>query len=133
MTIGNRVREIRNGQKLSMKDFGKRIGISDSAVSQIENGKTGISDQTIRSICREFGASEIYLRTGAGDPYDVSEKEREMSDFIKSLFPERKDDFRSALMTALLRFDPEGPEWAILEKILAEIIKEIPNNKESGD
>ena len=64
-SIGSRVKAIRKDQGLTMKQFGARIGISDAAVSQIESGKNGISEQSIIAICKEFNVSEVYLRTGA--------------------------------------------------------------------
>lgn len=66
MSINERVKEIRNKNHLSQKEFGRRICISDAAVSQIETGKSGISNQTILSICREFNVNEEWLRDGVG-------------------------------------------------------------------
>ena len=36
---------------------------------------------------------------------------------IRSLMADSPESFRSALVTTLLRFDPNGPEWEILERI----------------
>lgn len=67
MTIGERIKALRKEKNLSMEDFGAVIGMGKSAVSRIENGVNGTTDQTIRSICREFGVSEQWLRTGEGE------------------------------------------------------------------
>ena len=53
-----------------MEDFGAVIGMGKSAVSRIENGVNGTTDQTIRSICREFGVNEHWLRTGEGEMFE---------------------------------------------------------------
>ena len=53
-----------------MEDFGAVIGMGKSAVSRIENGVNGTTDQTIRSICREFGVNEHWLRTGDGEMFE---------------------------------------------------------------
>ena len=53
-----------------MEDFGSVIGMGKSAVSRIENGVNGTTDQTIRSICREFGVNEHWLRTGEGEMFE---------------------------------------------------------------
>lgn len=67
MTIGERIKILRKEKNLSMEDFGAVIGMGKSAVSRIENGVNGTTDQTIRSICREFGVNEHWLRTGEGE------------------------------------------------------------------
>jgi len=70
MTIGERVKILRKEKCLSMEDFGAIIGMGKSAVSRIENGVNGTTDQTIRSICREFGVNEQWLRTGEGEMFE---------------------------------------------------------------
>lgn len=70
MTIGERIKVLRKEKNLSMEDFGSVIGMGKSAVSRIENGVNGTTDQTIRSICREFGVSEHWLRTGEGEMFE---------------------------------------------------------------
>lgn len=70
MTIGERIKVLRKEKNLSMEDFGAVIGMGKSAVSRIENGVNGTTDQTIRSICREFGVSEHWLRTGEGEMFE---------------------------------------------------------------
>ena len=69
MTISERLKTIRKDKGLTLKQFGKMIGITDASVSQMETGKSGLSNQTIHSICREFGVSEEWLRTGKGEMY----------------------------------------------------------------
>lgn len=70
MTIGERIKVLRKKKNLSMEDFGSVIGMGKSAVSRIENGVNGTTDQTIRSICREFGVNEHWLRTGEGEMFE---------------------------------------------------------------
>lgn len=70
MTIGERIKVLRKEKNLSMEDFGSVIGMGKSAVSRIENGVNGTTDQTIRSICREFGINEHWLRTGEGEMFE---------------------------------------------------------------
>jgi transcriptional regulator with XRE-family HTH domain len=68
--MNERIRELRIMLGLSQEDFGARIGLkSKASVSKIEKGVNGTTDQTIKSICREFGVDEDWLRTGKGDPF----------------------------------------------------------------
>lgn len=61
-----RVRKIRKHFNLTMAKFGERLGVTRTAISNIESGNRGVTDQMARSICREFGVNEIWLRTGEG-------------------------------------------------------------------
>ena len=121
MTINDRVRQVRSSYGLTLKQFSDRIGISDSAVSQIEKSRTGISDQTVRSICREFRINELWLREGIGEMTASKDRQQEMAELVASLLADSPESFRSALVTTLLRFDPSGQEWEILERIYDEI------------
>ena len=51
MTQGERIRELRKALKLTLDRFGERVGVKKSALSQIENGKSGVTDQMIKSLC----------------------------------------------------------------------------------
>lgn len=68
MTPGERVNAVRKAKEMTMEQFGERIGVQKSAISKIEKDKVNLSEQTIKSICREFSVNEDWLRTGAGGP-----------------------------------------------------------------
>ena len=65
-----RIRELRRHLNMTMEEFGARIGLTKSAVSFIESGRNGARDQTVFAICREFGVSEHWLRTGEGEMFE---------------------------------------------------------------
>lgn len=60
----DRIKELRRTLGLTQDEFGSRIGITKSSISTMESGKSNPSDQTIRSICREFGVSYKWLTNG---------------------------------------------------------------------
>ena len=106
MTIGERIKILRKEKNLSMEDFGATIGMGKSAVSRIENGVNGTTDQTIRSICREFWVNEHWLRTGEGEmfeqtresvldrlsmEYDLSREQRSVIEAFLDLDPQERD------------------------------------------
>lgn len=73
MSPNERVRLIRKDQGLSMEKFAQKIGVGASAIAKIEYGERGLTDQMVRSICREYGVSEKWLRDGDGEMYDSTE------------------------------------------------------------
>lgn len=71
MTPGERVNAVRRSKKMTMEQFGEQIGVQKSAISKIEKDKVNLSEQAIKSICREFNVNEDWLRTGAGGPENM--------------------------------------------------------------
>lgn len=64
MTVNERIKEVRKKSELTMEKFGRRIGVTKSTISNIENGNRNATEHMIKSICREFGYNEDWLRYG---------------------------------------------------------------------
>ncbi len=67
MTIGERIKKVRVRFNLNQTDFGSRISVAQTYLSQIEKGDREATDKIIRLICLQFSVSEDWLRTGEGD------------------------------------------------------------------
>ena len=133
MGIGERIKQIRKNQNQTMEVFGQRIGVTRNSISMIESGRNNPSDQTIRSICREFSVSETWLRTGEGDMYEprptdllealtveygFSEKERRVAEMFLTLDVNRRRaalEYLSDVVDALNGEDAI-PTMAIVEQ-----------------
>ena len=83
--MNTRIKALRKAEGLTLEKFGERIGISNSALSAIETGKNNPSDQTIRSICREFRVREEWLRSGEGSMYMQLTPDQERAVFLASV------------------------------------------------
>ena len=110
--MNERIKAARKALGLTMEQFGRRIGLSKSAISLIESGKNGTTDQTITSICREFGVNETWLRTGSGEMFDQSEES-----VLNRLAEEyHLDDRKKAVVSAFLKLSTADQE-AILRYV----------------
>ena len=69
-TVGRRLREFREGSDLSLRELARRLGISPSAISQIETGKSLPSVSTLYAIVSELGMSldELFSNGGPNGP-----------------------------------------------------------------
>jgi transcriptional regulator with XRE-family HTH domain len=65
-SVGQRLRARREEAELSLRELARRLGISPSALSQIETGKSRPSVSTLYAIVSELGASLDELFEGAG-------------------------------------------------------------------
>jgi transcriptional regulator with XRE-family HTH domain len=64
--LNERLKSLRKVLNLSQEDFGKKVGVSNTAISKLEKAERNVTDQMILSICREFDVNEEWLRTGEG-------------------------------------------------------------------
>ena len=55
--LGNNIRKIRWSKNMTQEAFSEKIGIEPSSLSNIENGKSLPSTQTIINIQQEFSVS----------------------------------------------------------------------------
>ena len=121
MEEGQRVRELRKELQLTLEKFGKPLGVGKTAISKIENGDRGLTDQMILAICREYNVDENWLRTGEGEMFKKLNRQQELAQLTATLFKEEEDSFKSRLIMALAQLNEE--EWELLEKISNKIVK----------
>lgn len=115
--MNQRIKELRKILGLSQEEFAAQLGLTRGAITNIEHNKTEPKPLLVQLICKEFKVNEIWLRTGVGDPFQKKERSQEMTELYADLMNDRSESFRTRLITALLRFSPDGPEWAALESI----------------
>lgn len=121
MDEGRRVRELRKELQLTLEKFGKPLGVGKTAISKIENGERGLTDQMILAICREYNVDENWLRTGEGEMFKKLNRQQELAQLTATLFKEEEDSFKSRLIMALAQLNEK--EWELLEEISEKIIK----------
>src|SRR3954452_18486622 len=66
--VGERLRDRRKELALSVRELARRVAVSPSLISQIENGKTSPSVGTLYAIVSEMNLSLDQVFSGAGDP-----------------------------------------------------------------
>ena len=120
MSQGQHVKELRKKLDLTLEKFGKPLGVGKTAISKIENGENGLTDQMIVSICREYNANEEWLRTGKGEMFIPLSRDEEISRFVGEMIKE-DDTFKKKLISVLARLDEK--DWEDLERIAKNFIK----------
>ncbi len=126
MTINERIKFFRKELKLTQNEFGERVGLKKSAVSQIENGGTSANPRIIQLICNAFNISEKWLVEGKGEMY-VSTEDAIMDKVVQmyDLTPQTE-----AFVRKWLQFPPEVQESVVDYVVeLAESIKAAKENQ----
>jgi transcriptional regulator with XRE-family HTH domain len=67
--FGFRLKEARFQLKLSQKDFGKKMGITGSFISEIEKGKKYPGMAVLKNLGKIYNISMDYLINGKGRPF----------------------------------------------------------------
>ena len=50
--MNSRLYKVRKVLKMSQVEFGREIGVSGAAISRIEKGERGLTEQMLKSVCR---------------------------------------------------------------------------------
>ena len=123
MNIGERIKELRKAVlEMTQDEFSERIGIKRSGLSLIEIGRNNPSDQTIRSICREFDVSEDWLRYGVGEMKIQLTRDEELANLIADAQKDPPDSIRNRLLSIMAKLDEE--DWQALARIAEKIANE---------
>lgn len=68
--MNDRLKDVRMFYELSQEEFGNKIGIRSRAhISSLEGGTRNITERIVSDVCREFGISEQWFRTGEGEMF----------------------------------------------------------------
>ena len=129
MSVASRTKELRDSLGLTQQKFADRLGITRGAVANWDLDRSDPSDAVISLICREFNVREAWLRDGEGEMLESKPRAEELGELVRKLLSDRPESFRSRLITSLLRFEPDSPEWQVLENIY----DSIANEKESRE
>lgn len=107
MTQGERVKEIRKALGLTLEKFGEKVGVGKTAISKIEKGERGLTEQMTKSICREYGVDYIFLTTGEGEMFVDSD-----DDFMEKIdrIMAGESDIRKNAIKALVNASTEDIE-----------------------
>lgn len=126
--MNNRIKAVRKALSLNQTEFGARIGVKQGTVAAYENGSRVPLDSVVVSICREFGVSEQWLRTGQGEMFLRLSREEEITKFAMSIVRNPDSEFQRRFVSVLAQLTPE--QWQLMEQMAHQLIDE--GNKKEG-
>lgn len=104
---------------MTQGEFAEKIGLSRNYIAMIEIGQREPSDRTIADICRVFGVSELWLRTGEGDMLVKRTMNQRLGFMVNELMSEADESFRKRFVAALLELPEDA--WPEIEKFVKKI------------
>lgn len=113
--MNERLKILRNELGITLEEFGKKVGVTRSAIGRIEKGERKVTEQMALSICREFHVNYYWLTEGEGEMF--ANMPDSAFDEIVEEYNLDKDDER--MLRKYLELSPEH------RKILKDYFKSI--------
>ena len=88
MNIGNAIKELRKKHQLSQAELAEQCEMTQTALSQIENGVRRPNEITLKRIANRLKVPEIMIYLLATDIKDIPAEKQEM---FKLIFPNVKN------------------------------------------
>lgn len=130
MTEGERVKKIRKYASLTLEKFGERLGVTKAAMSRIENGINGLTDQMSKSICREFKVSEAWLR-GEIDGDEIIFEESPIDDAARFAAEHNLGNTEAILIREYLNLTDKDRD--VFRKYLKNVLKGLDGIRAAAD
>lgn len=115
MEISKRLKQLRKYLDLTQTEFGEKIGVKGNTVTNYENGRRTLSEQTIKSICREFNVSYAWLVEGIEPMFSETDNTTMLIDRILA----GENETAKSIFKAFARLSES--DWQIVEKIIDSI------------
>lgn len=128
--MNERIKELRKALGLTLEKFGARLGVTKTAISQIENGKNNLTDQMFLSICREFNVNEDWLRNGTGEMFVIIPEEEEVIYYTQALLETQNDpvsDLIKDLIVIYMKLEPS--DQAVLQNVAEDLLEKMAARK----
>lgn len=117
--INTRIAAVIQASGLTKTAFAERVKVSQQHISRLAKDGTP-SDRTIVDICREFGVSEHWLRTGEGEMFVRLSREEEITKFLMSVIRDPDSEFQRQLLATMAKLEPA--QWQLMEQMLDDLI-----------
>ena len=127
--MNERIKLLRKSLGMTLEKFGERLGVSRSTMSNIENGERNVTQQMFKSICREFGANEVWLRTGTGEMFVIPKDET--AAIVSELLESTNNKFYDLILDILKVYQTLQPtDQDVIKNFCHQLIEEHRNRKE---
>lgn len=121
-TINDRVARLIDALGITRASFARRMNVSPAVVTRYCKGEVAIMDRTIADICREFGASETWLRTGEGDMFPPRDALQELTEMAGRFLGNQPTEIQQRAARMLFNLRPE--DWELIEQRARELLGE---------
>lgn len=129
MSVGSRIKEVRDFYGLTQQKFAERTKTKQSTVATYESGRNVPSDAVISLICREFNVREAWLRDGTGEMLEQRTRREDIALYLGKVSSGKASELEEFILD--LMAETTADEWLALAARLRRITER--RKKENGD
>lgn len=118
--MNSRVKAVRLALGLSQDEFGKRLGLTRGAITNIELNKVDVKPNFADLLCSVFNVNGFWLRTGEGEMFMQLSRADEIAAYVGRVLKDESAFYQQKLLLFLSRLSPEMLDE--LEKVADEIL-----------
>lgn len=126
--MNERIKAVRLALGISQEEFGKRLGVTRGAITNIELNKVEPKPLFVDLICREFNVNEDWLKNGAEPMFLQRSRNEELSAFFGDLL-NGEPDFKHRLISVMSRLSVD--QWQMLADMANMLVEEMQKEKPS--
>ena len=124
--MNERIRELRKTLGLTLEKFGANLGVGKTAISKIESGDRGLTDQMFLSVVREYNVNPDWLRNGTGPMFlDAPDQ----NDFMTAVAGLSDDPLVVSFLVEYAKLRPD--ERAVIKKYVDNILQRYKEEKDA--
>lgn len=128
--IQPRIKTLRQTLGMSQTDFGRKIGVTRSVLSNLDLGITTLRDPLLSLVCSVFNVRREWLETGSGEMFEHPDTEAPFYNAVGSISNDDPDSFRKRFVIALAELDDAGLD--AMEQFIRSLIRDT-GTKKDGD
>ena len=123
MSVGSRIKEVRDFYGLTQQKFAERTKTKQSTVATYESGRN------VPLICREFNVREAWLRDGTGEMLEQRTRREDIALYLGKVSSGKASELEELILD--LMAETTADEWLALAARLRRITER--RKKENGD
>ena len=124
--MNERIRELRKTLGLTLEKFGANLGVGKTAISKIESGDRGLTDQMFLSVVREYNVNPDWLRNGTGPMFlDAPDQ----NDFMTAAAGLSDDPLVVSFLVEYAKLRPDERE--VIKKYVDNILQRYKEEKDA--
>ena len=128
--MNERIKAVRLALGISQEEFGKRLGVTRGAITNIELNKVEPKPLFVDLICREFNVNEDWLKNGAEPMFLQRSRNEELSALFGDLL-NGEPDFKHRLISVMSRLSVD--QWQMLADMANMLVEEMQKEKPSPE
>ena len=128
--MNERIKAVRLALGISQEEFGKRLGVTRGAITNIELNKVEPKPLFVDLICREFNVNEDWLKNGAEPMFLQRSRNEELSAFFGDQL-NGEPDFKHRLISVMSRLSVD--QWQMLADMANMLVEEMQKEKPSPE